>query len=328
MKVLIVHKSVIPVHLYGGIERVIWDLGKELVKLKHKVTYLVKAGSHCDFADIIPINEKVDLTEQIPEDIDLVHFHLMPPNLQNVKKPYLITIHENINTLKPFDLNTVFVSGNHAKRYGSSSFVYNGLDWDQYTKPSLTKTRNYFHFLGKAAWRVKNVKGAIDVIKQTESEQLKVLGGKRFNIKMGLRFTFSPRISFYGMVGGKEKNELLNGSKGLIFPVRWHEPFGLAVIESLYFGCPVFATPYGALPEIVGEFGVLSNKENDLVSAIENSQDFKASDCHEYVLTTFNSKVMALTYLEKYEQVLSGKYLNEKAPKLAAIPDKTFLDWN
>ena len=48
-------------------------------------------------------------------------------------------------------------------------------------------------------------------------------------------------------------SSLLNASRGLIFPVRWHEPFGLAVIESLYFGCPVFATPYGALPELVQE---------------------------------------------------------------------------
>ena len=36
-----------------------------------------------------------------------------------------------------------------------------------------------------------------------------------------------------------EKGEILNSSKGLVFPVLWHEPFGLAIIESLYYGCPV-----------------------------------------------------------------------------------------
>ena len=35
--------------------------------------------------------------------------------------------------------------------------------------------------------------------------------------------------------------------------MRWHEPFGIALIEALYFGCPVFGTPYGSLPEIVEE---------------------------------------------------------------------------
>ncbi|GHB78007.1 glycosyltransferase [Persicitalea jodogahamensis] len=329
MKILIVHKAVIPVHLYGGIERVIWDLGRELVRLGHQVVYLVKSGSHCEFAEVLPIDDAIDITAQIPEAIDLVHFHFAPKNIDRVRKPYLITIHENIITSKPFDLNTVFISRNHAERHGSSAFVYNGLDWNQYSKPNFNRKRDYFHFLGKAAWRVKNVKGAIDIIKQTKSEKLKVLGGKRFNIKMGLRLTFSPRISFYGMVGGREKNELLNGSKGLIFPVRWHEPFGLAIIESLYFGCPVFGTPYGALPEIVGsEFGELSNKANDLVAAIEASGSYNAKHCHEYASTTFNSNQMTLAYLAKYEQVLSGKNINKVPPVLENLPKETFLEWH
>ncbi len=328
MKILIVHRAVIPVHLYGGIERVIWDLGKELVQLGHEVTYLVKQGSQCDFANVIPFNENREITDQIPKKVDLIHFHFVPPKLDKITKPYLITIHENIITTDNFDLNSVFVSRNHAERHDSSSFVYNGLDWGNYTKPDFTRERNYFHFLGKAAWRVKNVKGAIQVIKKTKSEKLKVLGGVRFNVKMGLRLTLSPRISFYGMVGGREKEELLNGSKGLIFPVRWHEPFGLAIIESLYFGCPVFGAPYGALPEIVGEeFGVLSNCADELAGTIQNNDIFSSKLCHEYALSTFNSKKMALAYLEKYRRVLSGEKLNKTAPKLRDLPNEKFLEW-
>ena len=71
------------------------------------------------------------------------------------------------------------------------------------------------------------------------------------------------------MVGGTQKTGLLNASRGLIFPVRWHEPFGLAVIESLYFGCPVFSTPYGALPELVPvHCGVLSDQASVLAEAV------------------------------------------------------------
>ena len=328
MKILIVHRAIIPVHLYGGIERIIWDLGKELVRLGHEVIYLVRQGSQCDFAKIFLIDEGREITDQIPEKVDLVHFHFVPPNLDKMNKPYLITIHENIITTDGFDLNSVFVSKNHAERYGSSSFVYNGLDWENYAKPNFAKDRQYFHFLGKAAWRVKNVKGAIQVIKKTKSEKLKVLGGVRFNVKMGLRLTFSPRISFYGMVGGKEKEELLNGSKGLIFPVRWHEPFGLAIIESLYFGCPIFGTPYGALPEIVKEdYGILSNRADELAAAIQNSDTFSPKLCHGYAVSTFNSKKMAFSYIEKYESILSGEKLNKIAPKLGDMPSEKFLKW-
>ena len=254
MKILIVYNVIIPVSLYGGVERVIWCLGKELAKKGHQVSYLVKKGSSCDFATIIPIDETRDIISQIPAGIDIVHFNNTPDNLHQLKIPYLITLHGNSNYSREFDHNTVFISKNHAYRHGSSSYVYNGLDWDEYNKPDLSLNRNYFHFLGNAAWRVKNVQGAIDIIKamnQRQPELLKVMGGIRFNFKMGLRLTFSPRIRFYGMIGGVKKSQMLNGSKGQIFPVRWHEPFGLAIIESLYFGCPVFGTPYGSLPEIV-----------------------------------------------------------------------------
>lgn len=328
MHILIVNNTVVPVKLYGGTERVIWYLGKELVKLGHKVSFLVKQGSYSDFARVIFIDETKPIIEQIPDDMDIVHFNFAPVGIEKIKKPYIITMHGNLNDNRELDKNTVFVSKNHAERFGSEEFVHNGLDWEDYTKPSLDNKRNYYHFLGNAAWRVKNVKGSIDIINSSKKERLKVLGGKRFNFKMGLRFTFSPKISFYGMVGGEKKDKLLNGSKGLIFPVRWHEPFGLAIIESLYFGCPVFGTPYGSLPELVPpEVGVLSNKKNTLIKAIKTSKDFSPIICHNYAYENFNSKKMALSYIDKYERVISGETLNKTNPQLKEIQTEKFLPW-
>lgn len=237
-------------------------------------------------------------------------------------------MHGNSNNLSELDKNTVFVSQNHASRYNSNSYVYNGLDWSEYSTPELKNKRNYFHFLGNAAWRVKNVSGAIDVIKKTKTEKLKVLGGVRFNFKMGIRFTFSSNVSFAGMVGGKGKFKLLNGSKGLIFPVKWHEPFGLAIIESLYYGCPIFGTPYGSLPELVKEnVGFLSDKSHELAEAVLNVDNYSRQRCHEYAMEEFNAKKMALEYLKKYEIVISGNRLNTNAPKLLKIQEQKWLDW-
>ena len=325
MNILIVNNSVIPVTLYGGTERVIWYLGKELVKLGHQVSYLVKQGSYCDFGKVYIIDEKREIIDQIPLDIDIIHFNFIPNKIEELKKPYLVTIHGNSNDTKKLPINTVFVSENHAQRYGATAYVHNGLDWDDYTKPDWSAKRTYFHFLGNAAWRVKNVKGAIEVVKSIKNERLKVLGGVRFNLKMGLRFTFSPRISFYGMVGGAEKDHLLNHSKGLIFPVRWNEPFGLAIIESLYYGCPVLATPYGSLPEIIGsDIGFLSNKKEELVAVAKNIGQFSPLRCHEYARDLFNSKKMAVSYLENYEKILSGTPLNSVAPSLKIIQTEKF----
>ena len=329
MRILIVYTGIIPVHLYGGTGRVIWGLGKELVKLGHEVSYLVKQGSYSDFASVIYIDKNKPILEQITNDYDIIHFNFEPNGVENLSTPYIITIHGNPNNLsKEHDKNTVFVSKNHASRHNSNSYVYNGLDWSEYSTPELKNKRTYFHFLGNAAWRVKNVSGAIDVIKKTKTEKLKVLGGVRFNFKMGIRFTFSPKVSFAGMVGGNQKYKLLNGSKGLIFPVKWHEPFGLAIIESLYYGCPVFGTPYGSLPELVKEdVGFLSNKSDELADAILNFDNFSRQRCHEYVMEEFNSKRMTLKYLEKYEKVISGDRLNTYPPKLLKLQNQKWLDW-
>jgi glycosyltransferase involved in cell wall biosynthesis len=292
-----------------------WDLGQALVQLGHEVTYLVADGSSCPFAKVLVIDPAVDLRRQIPSDIDIVHFQFNPAfDLDaDFDKPYVLTEHGNtaIDTWLP--LNSIFVSSNHAQRHGSGQFVHNGLNWDAYGPVDFDLPRRHHHFLGKAAWRVKNVAGAIDVALEA-GVRLAVLGGTRLNLKRGFRFTWSSKVEFYGMVGGLQKFQLLNASNGLIFPVRWHEPFGLAVIESLYFGCPVFSTPYGSLPELVGpQHGVLSSRKTDLVDAIR-CQSFNSHDCHQHAVENFNATKMARSYIEKYQQVLGGERLSVAHP--------------
>ena len=327
MKILIVSANLIPVVNYGGSERVIWYLGRELSKLGHKVSYLVAKGSVCDFADVYFYNPDEPFEKQIPGEFDVIHFNDYSP--KDFEIPYITTQHGTIKTQYDLDKNTVFVSKDHAARYDSDQFVYNGLDWDDYGPADLNNKRNYFHFLGKAAWRVKNFKGAKKIILNTPKETLAVLGGNRIEWSRRFKITISPRIKFYGMVGGEKKLQLISGSKGLVFPIRWNEPFGLAMTESLYFGCPVFGTPYGSLPEIIKEdVGFLSNKSEELSKAIKNAEFFSKKRCHEYARDCFNSKQMALGYIEKYNVVMSGKNLNAVSPRLREVQIGRFLPWD
>lgn len=324
MKILITNNAthLLPAKNYGGTERVIWYLGKELAKMGHHITYLAAKGSQCDFGNIIEMDGDRPVEEQIPEGFDIVHFNARLK--QSVNTPYIVTIHGNSKHPDTFDLNSVFVSRDHAERHHSDSFVYNGLDWDDYGKVSLDNPRHYYHFLGKASWSVKNVQGTINVVKALPGEKLYVLGGNRFALK-GVRFTLTPKAHFCGMVGGEEKLRLLQGSKGLIFPVKWHEPFGLAVTESLYFGAPVFGTPYGALPELVApEVGYLTNNQGEMIRHIQEAE-YNSKVCHEYARDLFNSKIMAEQYLAKYEQVLNGGTLNKEQPYTSIPREK--LPW-
>jgi glycosyltransferase involved in cell wall biosynthesis len=326
LNILIVHNAVIPALHYGGIERVIWALGKELTQLGHTVKYLVPEGSECHFAQVITLNPHISIGKQIPDDIEVVHCHF-PAEIETTK-PVVHTIHGNASTEDILPDNSIFVSANHAKRHGSDSFVYNGLDWSEYGTPNLNLPRSYFHFLGNASWKVKNVKGAIETA-QLAGVKLKVLGGKRLNLRMGFRFTPNPSISFYSKVNDEEKGKLMSNSRGLVFPVCWHEPFGLAVIESMYFGCPVFATPYGAIPEIVDQsVGFLSNSAKELAYAMKDSSNYSPETCHNYAAKNFNSQKMTADYLKKYETVLNGKKLNESNPRLDPKVPTKFLEWN
>lgn len=312
MNILLAIPKILPVFQYGGTERVVWWLGKELSRLGHKVYLLVNPGTTCEFATIIPYRPDVSLNSQIPGNIDIVHLHF--ESHERPEKPYIITIHGNTTDSKTFDINAVFISKDHAGRYHGDTYVYNGIDPEGYGKPDLVTERYYLHFLGKAAWRLKNVKGAISISGKS-GYSLKVLGGTRINIKMGLRITLDPRIRFYGMVDGSRKNKLINGSKALLFPVLWHEPFGLAVIESLYFGCPVFGTPYGSLPELIPEqIGFLSDRQSEIVSALKYVDDYNRNICHEYVMDKFTSRNMAINYLALYERALQGEKMNLSQP--------------
>ncbi len=316
MNITIVIDAVLPAMLYGGTERVAYSLGRALADLGHRVTFLARKGSRCDFARIVELDSTRPPYEQIPAGTNIVHYN----NVAGGDSPYVVTIHGNMAPGTPVDPYSIFVSADHARRHGCDSYVYNGLDFSLYPAPDLSLPRQGFHFLGKAAWKVKNVRGAIDTAVLMR-KRIDILGGVRFNFSMGWRFTLTPRAHFHGMVGNDTKAAVMQRSEGLIFPVRWNEPFGLAVIESLYYGAPVFATPYGSLPELVTEdTGRLASSARALADAIESSS-FDPAACHRRALD-FSAEAMARAYVEKYTRVLDGEVLAPGAvvPYAAPLP--------
>lgn len=332
MRICLVCDGKLPAQRYGGTERVVWGLGKALARRGDEVTLMAAKGSECPFGRLVEIDPSAPLSQQIPHDVDIIHFQNYVP-ADVIKEsaagripPYVVTIHGNhpdcmfpeseitgeaatrLST-PSHDPYAIYVSANHAERHGATAFVHNGLDWEDYPAFQPGLKREGLFFLGNAAWRVKNLKGAIDIAREA-GERLHVLGGHRLNLKMGFRFTLSPKVRFHGMVDNRKKAEIANTSKGLIFPVRWHEPFGLAVVESLYYGAPVFATPYGSLPELVKPgTGFLSADPSELTHALkELASDEKR--LHEYAAETFNADVMARKYRMYYEMRLNGERIN------------------
>ena len=313
MKIVVVSKkSKIPVYGYGGTQRDIWAEGKILHEKGHQVVYLVQKGSSCPFGEVIAFNPQKDLNGQIPGDADIVHFHHQPR--EQIDKPYMVTIHGNGKPGEVFDKNAVFVSKNHAKRHGSTRFVYNGLNLDQLGMPDLKARREGLLFLAKARWSVKNLKG---------SKEIARMAGKTLHVAGGWKPSLSKRVKYYGMVGGDKKNRIIQHSEALVFPVLWHEPLGLALLESMYFGLPVFGTPYGSLPELVGrERGFLSKSKSQLAHAIREHNHYDRKKCHEFVADNFSDRKMTEDYLKLFDEVLSGRTLNDYHPRTQPVNEE------
>lgn len=325
MHVVLVERSRLPALQYGGTERVVWWLAKGLKELGHQVTLIAGKGSECPFAHVEAWRDDVDVQELIPPSADVVHFHFPWSGELNV--PHLFTVHGNGQSGERFPINSIFVSRNHAERHHATTFVYNGLDPSDYPGFTSAKASNYMHFLGHAAWKVKNLRGAIQVASRAQ-QQLKVGGGHRLNLNMGLRFYPQWHVRFLGMVGGEAKDKLLRNSRAMIFPVRWHEPFGLAITESMLYGNPVFGTPYGALLELVSqEVGSLATNANKLSEAASNWEAYDRKRISEWVLDQFTYLFMAQQYLNYYEQLLSGHTLNAEIP-YAEQAGGSLLPWN
>jgi glycosyltransferase involved in cell wall biosynthesis len=316
MHILQVLNHLIPATDYGGTERVVWWLSRALTELGHRITILAPPGSACPFAQVIAYRSGQDMAALIPADVDVVHIHdhrLSPPGI-----PTLFTFHGNRFRAGSLHENTVFISADQARRHGGKVYVHNGLDLAEYGQPDWKAPREDLIFLAKAAWKVKNVRDAIYIARQA-GRPIVIAGGTRLNFKMGFRFTLDRNARFLGMVDHARKVHVLKRGLALLFPVRWHEPFGLALIEALYFGNPVLGTPFGALPEIVTpEVGFLSRSRTALIEQVRGLQNYNRRRCHAYVCDNFNSRAMAENYLGLYEQVCNGHPLHSARP---AWPD-------
>lgn len=307
MRVALIHNAKLPVTGYGGTERVLWWLAKALRELGHEVVLGVRPGSQCPHGDVVPVDfAKYDEAKLPPADV--THFMFVPPREPN--RPYVATVHGNGQPGEKFPRNANFLCKDHAFRHGSETYVYNGVDPDDYL--FAERKGDYLMFLAKASWRVKNVRGAIRVARASK-KLIRIVGGSRW--------WANPwgTARWEGNLGGEAKARLLASASALVFPVLWHEPFGLAVVEAMVSGTPVLATPFGSLPELVGPpAGRLCHSYEEFADTVEALPQFRPHQIREWALAHFHYHLMAKEYLKLYERVIEGEALNEACPK--ALP--------
>ncbi|MBC7928517.1 MAG: glycosyltransferase, partial [Bryobacteraceae bacterium] len=108
-------------------------------------------------------------------------------------------------------------------------------------------------------------------------------------------------------VGGEEKHKFLREAWALLFPINWAEPFGLVMIEAMACGTPVIAWRKGSVPEIIedGVNGYVVGSIEEAVDAVDRIGSIDRQVCRDIFERRFDSRRMALDYVDIYERQLT-----------------------
>ena len=119
-------------------------------------------------------------------------------------------------------------------------------------------------------------------------------------------FLDGERARWIGSVAGPEKDRLVREARALLFPIRWEEPGGTAVCESLAAGTPVVAMARGCLPSLVdhGRTGFLATDEAGFTAALGRLAEIDPAVCAAEARRRFAPAVMASRYEELYDEAV------------------------
>jgi glycosyltransferase involved in cell wall biosynthesis len=113
------------------------------------------------------------------------------------------------------------------------------------------------------------------------------------------------RVRWIGTVAGAARDDLVASAAVALFPLRWNEPGGTAVVESLALGTPVVGIARGCLPELVepGRTGLLTTDEDELGELVHAAKNIDEAECRAEAARRFTPAVMAQAYLDLYDRV-------------------------
>jgi glycosyltransferase involved in cell wall biosynthesis len=152
--------------------------------------------------------------------------------------------------------------------------VYNPIDVDRW--PVGYEKHDYLLWLGRMAPE-KGAHRAIRVAKAVGRPL--VLAGpvqpgqERFFANEVQPHIDGETVRYIGEVGGARKQRVFADAYAFLMPIRWPEPFGMVMVESMAAGTPVLAFPEGAAPEIVedGVSGYLVADEDEMAARVDDA---------------------------------------------------------
>ena len=131
------------------------------------------------------------------------------------------------------------------------------------------------------------------------------------------------QIIYIGEVDTEAKKHWYRHAKATLFPVRWGEPFGMVLIESMACGTPIIAFGEGAVPEIVthGTTGFVVASPADMVAAVALVERIDRRACRAEVAARFSVERMSGRYAALYRSLARNRLNRSAQPYLQSSRD-------
>lgn len=150
------------------------------------------------------------------------------------------------------------------------------------------------------------LKGSIDLIVDISKQPVK----KNYYNKVIKPLLESGKQTIYvGELNTEQKKQWYRYARATLFPIRWEEPFGLVLIESMACGTPILAFRGGAVPEIVvdGKTGFVSDSLDDMIKSASYINRVDPLKCRKHIQNGFSMIHMTSQYSELYYQIINGR---------------------
>lgn len=340
----------VPPKLYGGTERIVSYLTEALVELGHDVT-LFASGDTKTSARLVACRERalrldprplkseiaahiamLDEVRRREDEFDIVHFHLSHflhfPFFEHMAARTVTTPHGRLDYVDLAPAYARFprfpmISISRSQRTGLAeanwlATIHHGLPPNLY-EPTLHRGGEdpYLAFLGRFS-RDKRPDRAIEIAKRA-GLKLKLAAKIGDDDRAYFREAVEPlidgdRVEYVGEIQEHQKAAFLGNAAGLLFPIDWPEPFGLAVIEAMACGTPVIAWNCGAMPEIIdpGVTGFIVESVDDAVAAMPELLKLDRQTVRSVFEKRFSATRMARDYVAAYARLI-GSHAEAKA---------------
>jgi len=327
----------VPPPLYGGIELVVDLLSRGLQASGHEVLLFTTGDSTSPVPKrwVLPVAEGNRIGAAVPElrhvvhayeavqGMDIVHDHTVFGPLYAERFPQLpvVTTNHGPFNAELTDLYRIvadrvpIICVSHDQRATAPTIpvarvIHHGIEAGAF--PVGSGEGGYCLFLGRMA-PDKGARRAIEACRKAGVPLMLAAkmreASERAYFESEVEPLLDDDVRYLGEVPHPEKLALLGAAMALVNPVRWHEPFGLVVTESLACGTPVVSFRDGAAPEIIddGRTGFLCADESEMADAIGRIGEIDRAACRAAVEGYFSVERMVNDHIDLYEQILSQR---------------------